>query len=112
MGSSITRKEAIRRFKDRKPLRGVFAVRCLATGRAWVGSFTNLEAFRNSLWFSLRNGGHPSQTLQEEWNAHGEQTFQYEIVEKFDDDLCPIRLRDLLKDRKQHWVAQLGARAL
>jgi hypothetical protein len=112
MGSSIDRKEAIKRFKDRKPLRGVFAVRCTTTGRVWVGSFTNLESIRNRLWFSLRQGNHQNQTLQEEWNAHGEQTFQYEIIEKLDDDLCPIGLSDLLKEKKQHWIARLGARAL
>ncbi len=106
------RKEAIRKFKERQPLRGVFAVRCTATGQVWVGSFTNLEAMRNRLWFSLRLGSHRDPTLQTEWNAHGEHTFQYEILEKFDDDLCLIELNDRLKDRKRHWITQLGARVL
>jgi hypothetical protein len=54
MESTIARKQAIRRFKDRKPLRGVFAVRCTTTGSVWVGAFTNLEAMHNRTWFSLR----------------------------------------------------------
>ena len=106
------RKEAIRKYKERKPACGVFAVRCTTTGRVWVGAFPNLESMRNRLWFSLRQGDHRDRALQEEWTAHGEQTFQYEILEKFDEDLCPIEVGDRLKDRKHHWAAQLGARTL
>jgi len=108
----VDRKEAIRKFKEHQPPRGVFAVRSTATGEAWVGSFTNLESMRNRLWFSLRLGMHRDTSLQEAWNAQGEQAFAYEILEKFDDDLCAIELNDRLKERKRHWAAQLGARTL
>jgi hypothetical protein len=50
--------------------------------------------------------------LQKEWNTYGEQTFQYEILEKLDDDLSPIGVSDLLKEKKLQWVAQFGARKL
>ena len=112
MMDPITRKEASRKFKERKPPCGVFAVRCTATGRAWVGSFTNLESMRNRMWFSLGLGTHRDAALQAEWNAHGEGTFQYEILEKFDDELCAIEVNDRLKDRKRHWADRLGARTL
>jgi hypothetical protein len=110
--SSIARKEAIRKFKERKPIRGVYAVRCTATGRVWVGAFTNLEAIRNRLWFSLGQRAHRNQALQQEWDAHGEQTFEYEIVEKLDDDLSPIGVSDALKEKKNYWINRLGAQAL
>jgi hypothetical protein len=98
---------------DRKDAaRGVFAVRCAATGRVWVGSFQNLESVRNRMWFCLRLGDHRDRGLQEEWNAHGESAFEFQILEKFDEDLCALDLNDLLKDRKRHWVARLGALAL
>ncbi len=112
MSSNTDRKDAIRNFKERKPPAGVFAVRSTATGQAWVGSFANLEAVRNRIWFSLRQGDHRDQSLQQEWNERGEAAFQYEILEKFDDDLCAIELSDRLKERKRHWAAQLGARTL
>jgi hypothetical protein len=106
------RKEAARKFKERQPPRGVYAVRCTATGKAWVGSFTNLEAMRTRLWFSLRLRSHRDPTLQDEWNAQGEQAFEYEILETFADDMTPIEVNDRLKDRKIHWAARLGARTL
>ncbi len=106
------RKQAIRAFKERKVARGIFAVRCTASGEVWVGSSPNLEAWRNSLWFSLRGGAYPAPALQREWNAHGETAFRFEILETLDDDVSPIALSDVLKKKKLGWIGQLGARAL
>ena len=112
MHSSAARKEAIRKFKERKPLRGAFAVRCTATGRIWVGSSRNLDATKNGSWFSLRNGSHLDKSLQTEWNAHGEDKFEYEILEKLEDDVSPLAVADLLKEKRSHWIARLGTRPL
>ncbi len=106
------RKAASREFKERKPIRGVFAVRSTTTGRAWVGSFPNLEAMRNRLWFTLGQGAHRDRALQKEWDAHGEGALEFEILEKFDDEMSAIEVSDGLKERKRHWAARLGARTL
>ena len=66
MLSKEERKEVVRKFKERKPLLGVFAVRCTATGRVWVGASRNLDATRNGSWFCLRNGSYHDKALQEE----------------------------------------------
>ncbi len=110
MLSTADRKKAAREYKERKPNMGVFAVRCTATAATWVGSTRNLDAARNSFWFGLRLGNHKDKSLQAEWNAHGERSFEYEILEKFDEDATPLAIPDLLKDRKSHWAAALGAR--
>ncbi len=112
MKSNIRRKEAVNAFKMRKTPRGVFAVRCAATGQAWVNSSMNLDAARNGIWFFLRNGYHQNKELQAEWNARGAEAFQFEVLEKLDDDVSPLALSDLLKEKKRHWTAQLGARNL
>jgi len=112
MSGKTDRKEAIRRHKDQKIPRGVFAVRCTTTGQAWIGSSPNLAAKKNRLWFELRHGGHRTKTLQTEWNNHGEATFTYEILEELDDDISSMRIRDVLAERKLHWMEQLGAEVL
>ena len=112
MWSKVQRKEAIRKFKERKPLLGVFAVRCKATGRVWVGAPRNLDASKNGPWFCLRNGSHHDKALQEEWNVNGEPMFQYEVLDTLDDDVLPLGVADLLKEKKVHWMAQLRARPL
>jgi len=109
---NASRKQAIREFKERKPLRGVFAVRCTATGQVWVGSSPNLDATPNRIWFGLRLGSHHNRSLQREWNLHGEPGFQYEVLEKLDDDVAAMGVNDLLKEKKGQWVARLGAQPL
>lgn len=109
MPSKESRKEAIRQFKERKPLLGAYAVRCTATGRVWVGVSKNLNATKNGTWFSLRNGSHIEKSLQNEWNAHGEAAFEYEILVGLDEEIHPLEVNDLLKEQKKNWLAQLDA---
>jgi hypothetical protein len=106
------RKEAIQEYKARKVARGVFAVRCTATGQVWVDSSGNLDAARNSVWFFLRHRYHQNKSLQAEWDAHGKEAFLYEILEQLDEDVSAIGVSDLLRERRRHWVVQLGAQAL
>jgi len=110
--NSIDRKAAIKEYKERKIPRGIFVLRCLATGQPWVGSALNLEAARNRNWFALRQKMHPDKTLQKVWNDIGEQAFQYDILEKLADDVAEMSVGDLLKEKRRHWIAKLGATGL
>jgi len=105
----MDKREARREFKARKPSRGVFAVRCTASGEAWVSASHNLAASRTGLWFCLRNGMHHNQELQAAWNRHGGETFEFEVVETFEEDVPQLLLQDLVRDRQKHWKKQLGA---
>jgi hypothetical protein len=108
----MDRKAAIRGFKERKVPQGIFAVRCTTTGQVWVESTPNLNAAKNALFFTLRHGNHYNKSLQAECNTQGEPEFQFEILEKINDDEPPTGLRDLLKEKKHHWIKQLNAKAL
>ena len=108
----MDRKAAIREFKERKVPQGIFAVRCTSTGQVWVESSPNLNAAKNALFFFLRHGNHYNKSFQAECDIHGEQAFQFEILEKLNDDEPSIGVRDLLKEKKRHWITQLNARAL
>ena len=112
MPSKESRKEAIRKFKECKPPVGIYAVRCTATGDAWVGMSRNLDAMKNSSWFCLRNGLHQSKSLQEEWKTRGEAAFEYEILDRLEEDVHPLELQDLLKLKRSDWVARLNAQQL
>jgi len=112
MPSKESRKEAIRQYKERKPLVGAYAIRCIVSGRVWVGVSRNLDATKNGSWFTLRNGLHREKSLQNEWNAHGEPSFAYEILVGLDEEIHPLELNDLLKEQKKVWLAQLDAQPL
>ena len=108
----MTRKQAIREFKERKTPRGIFAIRSTLANRVWVGASRNLDAAKNGYWFALRLGLHLDKSLQSEWNIHGEQNFAYEVVEKLKDDVHPLELADLLKAKQAEWMERLGAARL
>ncbi len=112
MLSNEDRKEAQRRFKEQKPDIGIYALRCTATGHVWVGATRNLEATRNRCWFSLRNGLDLDPALQQEWTAHGEPAFQYEILDRVEKDVHPLEVDDLLKKKVIDWAARFGAQKL
>jgi hypothetical protein len=105
------KKEMLREYKERKQQQGIFAIRCAATGEAWVAASPNLDAQQNRIWFALRQGGHPNREIQAAWNAHGDAQFRYEILEEVTDE-NPLLIASLLKDRERHWRAHLGAGAV
>jgi hypothetical protein len=107
---SQSRRAAIRDYKERKISVGIFAVRCAATGEAWVGRSPNLQQQQNRIWFDLRQSGHPNRALQAAWATQGEAAFSFEALETIDPtDLSPYGRDNLLKARDAHWRAQLGA---
>lgn len=104
------KKELIRAYKEKKSSPGIYALRCATTGEVWVAPSRNLDAQQNGIWFTLRMGMHPNKALQAVWNAQGEASFAYEIVERVEDeDLTGYLLDSILKERLQHWRATLGA---
>jgi hypothetical protein len=107
-----SRKDAIREYKERAPNRGIYAIRCVATDRAWVGPSLNLDATRNRAWFALRLGQHQDRALQGEWNTHGEASFHYDVLEKLEDDVLPMAMSGLLNEKTRAWAARLGAPTL
>ncbi len=108
------RKELLQQYAERKPSVGIFAVKCSATGEAWVGWSKALDKRKNSLWFQLRAGGGVGigvVDLQPIWKAHGEDAFSYEILEELTED-NPHKLELLLDERAAHWRAKLDARPI
>lgn len=108
----VDRKAAARAFRERVPVRGVFALRCGTSAQAWVGPSRDLEAEENRLRFFLRTGGHRDQALQAAYTAHGGEAFTFEVLEKLDRELAPLNLGDTLKARTAHWATALNAPVL
>jgi hypothetical protein len=104
--------ERIKKRSDQKLLAGAYAVRCASTGEVWVGTSRNLDAMKNGCWFMLRSGSHQEKSLQAEWNARGEKTFEYEVLEALGEDVHSLNIAALLKEMKSAWVARLSATPL
>lgn len=109
---NASKKDAVRTYKERKQLQGIFVIHCEASGEVWCASSPNLDTLQNREWFVLRSGSHRNKAMQAAWNAHGgEASFRYEIVEEVTDD-NPLLIPALLKDREKHWRAQLNAKPI
>src|SRR5664279_3622950 len=110
--NSDDRKAAIAAFKKRKSAAGIYAVRCAASGEAWIGQTLNLETIQNRIWFSLRAGGHSNRELQRAWTAHGADAFVFEPLEQLKDEELPYVRDALLKERFVHWRSMLNGLTL
>lgn len=103
------KKAAVRAYKERKVEAGIYAVRCKASGQLWVGSAPDLSTIQNRLWFTLRQQSNSHRSLQETWTRYGAEAFEFEIVERLEDeDIDYIRGR-LLTARLLHWTERLQA---
>jgi hypothetical protein len=88
-------------------------VRCSATGGVWVDSAMDLDAAENRTWFALRLGDRfMDPGIGAEFQAHGREAFSFEVLERLEEDVAPMAVRDLLKEKKGEWVGKLGARRL
>ena len=103
------RKELQEAYGQRKAPPGVFAVR--GAGQVWTATSRDLPQAQNRVWFSLRQGAFINRELQTLWNAQGEASFTFEILEEIPTDNAAM-IGLLLKEREADWRAELGARKL
>ncbi|HKU98038.1 MAG TPA: GIY-YIG nuclease family protein [Vineibacter sp.] len=104
---------AILAYKERKPVVGIYAVRCAASGAIWVGRSLTLDTVQNRIWFTLRLGSSPHRDLQTAWRDHGAESFTFDVLERLADDDDVSHDRDThLKGRVAHWRSVLGARSI
>jgi hypothetical protein len=106
------RKAALTEYRERKPDAGIFAVRCAASGEAWVGRAPGLAAIRNRVFFELRQGSSKHRGMQAAWNAHGADSFSFEVLEQPDEDVLGLSPDRALKALQARWAQELGAATL
>lgn len=108
-----SRKAAIRAYKERRPVAGIYAIRCAASGEVWVGQSPTLDTVQNRIWFTLRQGSSPHRDLQKAWHERGAESFVFDVLERWDEDDDVAIDRDThLKARLAHWRSALGAGAI
>ena len=103
------RKAAIAAYKKRKTAAGIYAVRCAASGQAWIGQTLNLDTIQNRIWFSLRVGSNANPDLKSAWMEHGADAFSFEPLEALEEEELSYVRDTLLKERAIHWRTRLNA---
>jgi hypothetical protein len=108
----MDRKAAVAAYRQRKPERGIYAVRCEAAALVWVGRAPDLATIGNRIFFSLRHGGSPHPGLQAVWNEHGAESLAFEVLEVLDSEEIGLGWQRELKRRHADWIVRLGAAAI
>lgn len=111
---AAARKAAVRASKAKKPVCGIYALRC-CDGRVWVGQSRNLAAQQNQIRFALQNGSFLSPLLRKAWAEHTVAGFSYEVLECLEEtgEDLPVFLRTKwLTDRERYWRHALGGAPL
>lgn len=75
---------------------GIYKITCITTGKVYVGSAFDFDRREIEHRYHLKRGDHHCRHLQNAWNKHGADNFQFEIIEE-----CSI---ELLQTREQFWL--------
>ena len=108
------RRQQIADYKRRAIRSGIYRVLCTASGESWAGPANDLSTIGNRLWFTLRLGNHPHRQLQQAWNLHGADAFEWHDALELEDepDLHDFEHERLLQDALADVCRQTGATPL
>lgn len=73
---------------------GIYEIVCLVTQERYIGRSKN---FKNRKWAhksKLRAGKHPTKRLQKCWNEHGEENFEFRLIESCASDLKVLQSKE------------------
>jgi len=77
---------------------GIYQIKNLITLKVYVGSAIDLTKRKAVHFYRLRNGNHHSIYLQSSFNKHGENNFEFQVLEYVKD-------LDNLIEREQFWFS-------
>jgi group I intron endonuclease len=80
---------------------GVYIIRNTTNQKCYVGSTVNLRSRKFDHFTSLQKGYHKNPRLQNSFNAHGAEAFEFCVVELIDD-------KTMLIEREQHYIDLLA----
>jgi GIY-YIG catalytic domain len=107
-GDMPSRRDALRQHRrttDRHGVAygaGVYVIRCLATGKVYVGSSSNVAGRYVTHLSKLRRGTHPNAGLQQDFVRYGPDSFVCDILER-------VTNLATLKAREQIYLDRLRA---
>ena len=81
---------------------GIYQIRNTANGRLYVGSAVNIKRRWADHKKGLKAGTHHCKKLQNSWNKHGAECFEFSILEV-------VAVKGELILREQHWIDSTGA---
>lgn len=78
------KKELRAAYKERPREAGVVFVTCCATGEMFLADVVDAPAAFNRMRFQLSSGLYPDKRLQALWDQHGENAFEFGVLQRLD----------------------------
>jgi len=88
-------------------MKAIYAIRHSETGKCYVGSAVVLSRRWKYHKNRLRNNQHHSSYFQNAWNLHGEDAFEWIVLESLDalcEDLTRQEMLTLISVKENYWV--------
>jgi group I intron endonuclease len=88
-------------------MKAIYAIRHTETGKCYVGSAVVLSRRWKYHKNRLRRNQHHSSYFQNAWNLHGEDAFEWVVLENLDDKCENLNEEDMLSliaERENYWV--------
>ena len=103
---NMDKKELKEQYKQIKPDMGIFAYKCLPSGKVYLGIGQNIRADINSLSFQLNLGKYPAnKNLENDWKYYGEKGFEISVLEllEYDNEGVKTDYKDDLRALRELW---------
>ncbi|WP_255452257.1 DUF2087 domain-containing protein [Sporosarcina sp. ANT_H38] len=101
------KKEMKMKAKAEKPSYGIFQIKNEKNGKIFIGSTPNFKTL-NGLKFMLTTGGHKNKELQSDWDEHGKESFEIELLETIDEkDWKGTSKGEILEKQLEKWLEEL-----
>jgi len=78
-------------YKKHNKVSGIYEIQCINNGKRYVGSAVNLHNRMCVHLHNLRKGIHHSNYLQKSYNKHGEDAFEFYVIEVCDKPSLIVR---------------------
>jgi hypothetical protein len=78
------KKELIAKYKGRKIMGGVYAIKNGVTGRSLLLSAQDLQGSKNRFEFAQKTGSCVHPRLKDDWEVYGGKAFSLEMLEKLE----------------------------
>jgi hypothetical protein len=105
----MDRKALTRAYKETPRPMGVYRIRNTVTGKSLIASSVNLPAILNRHQAALRLGGHTHRELQKDWNEHGPEAFEFEVLDTLTPPNQPGKsAAEDLKALEAMWIEKLS----
>ena len=100
------RKELIAKYKERKIIGGVYAIKNMTTGRALLLSAQDLQGSKNRFEFAQKTGSCIHPKLKDDWEVYGAKGFEFVTLEELEklETQTPDEFKEDIKVLTEIWV--------